>query len=88
MSFENTRHLFSAADAVFAQPVFLAMPISLAQRNLVTVPNQPGKSLASDVGPDMIGNIQLYPLIQRLLRSSKILQNDPVQGGYVNISGR
>jgi hypothetical protein len=77
MSFENTRHIFSAAYAVCAQPVFLAMPISQPQRNLKPAPNQPGNSLASDVCPDMVGNIQPYPLIQRLLRSSKILQNDP-----------
>ena len=66
---------------------FLATPISQPQRNFKTAPNQSGKSLASQVAPDMIGNIQPYPLIQRLLRSSKILRNDPVQGGYGNISG-
>ena len=72
---------------MYARPVFLATPISQAQRYFVTVPNKPGKSLASDVGSDMICKIQSCPLIQRLLRSSKSLRNDPAQGGYVNISG-
>lgn len=87
MRLEDAGYACVGAYAVYAHQVFLATPISQAQRYLKTAPNQPGKSLASDVCPDMVGNIQPYPLIQRLLRSSKILQNDPAQGGYVNISG-
>jgi hypothetical protein len=54
MSFENTCHPLWAAYAVYAQPVFLAMPISRTERNLKTAPNQSGKSLARQVGLDMV----------------------------------